>query len=82
MRFVPTPLPGAYVIETEPVLDDRGFFARTYCRREFAAQGIDFRIEQASASYNARATTLRGLHFQAAPHEEAKLVSCTRGALV
>jgi dTDP-4-dehydrorhamnose 3,5-epimerase len=78
---VPTPLPGAYVIETEPVLDERGFFVRTYCRREFAARGIDFRIEQASTSYNARANTLRGLHFQAAPHAEAKLVSCTRGAL-
>lgn len=82
MRFVETLLGGAYLVEPEPVTDFRGSFARTYCRRDFAEFGIDFEIAQLSVSYNARAATLRGLHFQLPPFEEAKLVSCARGALV
>ena len=82
MRFVETSLGGAYLVEPEPVTDVRGSFARTYCRRDFAEFGIDFEIAQMSVSYNALAATLRGLHFQLPPFEEAKLVSCVRGALV
>lgn len=81
MRFVPTSLPGVLVVEQEPVSDERGSFARAYCRREFAAQGIDFVPVQVSISQNTRRNTLRGLHLQAPPHEEAKLVRCTRGAV-
>jgi dTDP-4-dehydrorhamnose 3,5-epimerase len=82
VRFVESPLAGAYLVEPEPVTDFRGSFARTYCRREFAEFGIDFEIAQLSVSYNASPATLRGLHFQLPPFEEAKLVSCARGALM
>jgi dTDP-4-dehydrorhamnose 3,5-epimerase len=82
LKFVETPLAGAYVVELEPVTDARGSFARTYCKSEFTAFGIDFEIAQMSVSHNARSATLRGLHYQLAPFEEAKLVSCPRGALM
>jgi dTDP-4-dehydrorhamnose 3,5-epimerase len=81
MRFTATPLAGAYVVEPERLEDERGFFARTFCRREFAAHGLNPDLVQCSLSYTARAGTLRGLHYQAAPHQEAKLVRCTRGAV-
>ena len=81
MIFVETPLAGAWLLEPERAADDRGWFARTYCREEFAARGLDPAIAQCSASFNHRQGTLRCLHFQAAPHEEAKLVRCTRGAV-
>jgi dTDP-4-dehydrorhamnose 3,5-epimerase len=81
MRFVPLELAGAYLIELEPHRDDRGFFARTWCRDEFAGHGLDPSIAQCSTSRNARAGTLRGLHFQRPPHAETKLVRCTRGAI-
>lgn len=81
MRFVPTPLEGAFVVEIEPRSDERGFFARTVCVDEFAARGIDGRFVQQSVSVNPRRGTLRGLHFQAPPHEEDKLVRVTRGAV-
>jgi dTDP-4-dehydrorhamnose 3,5-epimerase len=81
MRFVPTELPGVFVIEVEPRPDDRGLFARTYCREEFDGHGLCTEWVQCNVSYNARAGTLRGLHWQAAPHEEAKLVRCTSGAM-
>jgi len=71
---------GARLIELEPAQDERGFFARIWCRRELAAHGLDVEIAQESLSYNARRATLRGLHFQRAPHEETKIVRCTRGA--
>jgi dTDP-4-dehydrorhamnose 3,5-epimerase len=76
-----TPLPGAFVVEVEPREDARGLFARTFDGEAFAEAGIPFEPVQASTSYNPRRGTLRGLHFQAAPHEEAKLVRCTRGAV-
>ncbi len=80
MRFVPTELPGVFVVEVEPTGDDRGMFARTYCRAEFAAMGLCTDWAQCNVSFNTRAGTLRGLHWQAAPHEEVKLVRCTAGA--
>lgn len=81
MIFRETPLAGAFLIEPEPVADDRGFFARTYSRAEFTARGLDPAIDQCSVSFNHRRGTLRGLHFQAVPREEVKLVRCTRGSL-
>ncbi len=81
MNFVPTPLSGAFVVELQRLEDDRGFFARTFCADEFRAHGLDPAVAQCSVSFNRRAGTLRGLHFQAAPHEEAKLVRCTQGAI-
>ena len=81
MIFRETPLAGAFVIELEKREDARGFFARTWCRREFEEKGLDTRIAQCSTSFNERRGTLRGLHYQASPHAEVKLVRCTRGAL-
>jgi dTDP-4-dehydrorhamnose 3,5-epimerase len=79
--FVETPLRGCFLIEPEPAEDERGSFARTFDAREFATLGLDARVAQCSTSFNRRAGTLRGLHYQAAPHAEAKLVRCTRGAI-
>jgi len=81
MIFRETPLPGAWLLEPERFEDERGFFARTYCREEFAARGLDPTVAQCSVSFNHRRGTLRGLHFQAPPHEEVKLVRVTRGAV-
>lgn len=74
-------IPGVFSIHIEPMADERGFFARSWCQREFAANGLDDRIVQCNISFNARKGTLRGMHWQAAPFEEAKLVRCTRGAI-
>ena len=82
MRFVETDLPGAFAIEPEPFADERGLFARTFCAREFAAHGLRDRLVQCSTSYNRRAGTVRGMHWQVAPHAEAKLVRCTAGAIL
>jgi dTDP-4-dehydrorhamnose 3,5-epimerase len=79
--FRETTLPGVFVIEPEPREDHRGFFARTWCQREFAEHGLDPRLVQCSISFNRRRGTLRGMHYQAAPHAEAKLIRCTRGAM-
>jgi dTDP-4-dehydrorhamnose 3,5-epimerase len=81
MIFRETPIAGAVLIELEPLTDERGSFARTFSRDEFAAQGLATDVVQCNASTNARAGTLRGLHYQAAPFEEAKLVRCVRGSL-
>ena len=81
MRFIETGIPGAWLIEPEAHADERGLFARTYCEREFAEHGIAFRIVQASTSYNEKAGTLRGMHYQEGAAAEDKLVRCTRGAL-
>lgn len=81
MKFASTPLAGAHLLEIEPAVDERGFFARTWCQREFDAQGLDSRLVQCSVSFNARRGTLRGMHYQARPHEEAKVVRCTRGRI-
>lgn len=81
MIFLPTSLYGAYVIELERLEDERGFFARTWCQREFQAHGVNLTVVQSSISFNRKAGTLRGMHYQAAPKAEAKLVRCTRGAI-
>ena len=81
MIFIPTALSGAFVIEPEPASDSRGLFARTWCRRELAAQGLDTELAQCSTSFNKRKGTLRGMHYQAAPFAETKIVRCTRGAI-
>ena len=81
MRFVETELGGVFVVELEEHVDERGSFARTWCREEMAAAGLTSDLAQCSLSRNRRAGTLRGLHFQRPPHEEAKLVRCTRGAI-
>jgi dTDP-4-dehydrorhamnose 3,5-epimerase len=81
VKFVESPIAGAFVVEPEPVADDRGFFARTFCRDEFAARGLNPDLVQCSVSFNARRGTLRGMHYQREPHAEAKLVRCTMGAI-
>jgi len=81
LRFAPTPLAGAYVVELERLEDERGFFARSFCQEEFRKQGLKPAIAQCNVSWNRRRGTLRGLHYQAAPHEEAKVVRCSRGAI-
>jgi|SRR6516165_1240862 dTDP-4-dehydrorhamnose 3,5-epimerase len=81
MKFHPLELDGAFIIEPEPVVDERGMFARNFCVREFAARGLDSRIAQCNTSYNRRRGTLRGMHYQVAPFEETKLVQCIGGAI-
>jgi len=81
MKFVETPLAGAYIVEIEPRGDERGFFARTYCAKEFAEHGLSTQIAQANMAVSATAGTLRGMHFQMAPNAEIKLIRCTRGSL-
>jgi dTDP-4-dehydrorhamnose 3,5-epimerase len=81
MLFHETPLKGAFLIEPERIEDERGFFARTFCRQEFEARGLNPDIAQCSLSFNRRKGTLRGMHFQAAPHAEDKVVRCTGGAI-
>ena len=80
MKILETRLPGAYVIELELLKDERGFFARTFCRSELQALNLETDIEQCSISFNTKKGTLRGLHYQIAPHEEVKIVRCTMGA--
>ena len=81
MRFHETELPGAYLIELDKRADSRGFFARVWCEREFADHGLVSKVVQANTSFNHKAGTLRGMHFQAAPFQETKLVRCTLGAI-
>jgi dTDP-4-dehydrorhamnose 3,5-epimerase len=81
MIFTETSVSGAFVVDLEPKEDERGFFARNFDPIEFARYGLNPHVEQCSISFNAHAGTLRGMHFQLPPHEEAKLVRCTRGAL-
>ena len=81
MKFHPAPLRGAYTIELEKRGDDRGFFARFFCQREFEAAGIPMPIVQINNSLSAKAGTLRGMHYQLPPAAEIKVVRCIRGAL-
>ena len=81
MKFTETPLGGAFVIELELLPDERGHFARTFDLAEFAAQGLDAAVVQCNTSFNTHRGTLRGMHYQAAPNGEAKLVRCTRGSI-
>ena len=82
MNITTTPLSGVAVIDLERKEDDRGFFARTFDRKEFADAGLEPLVEQCNLSYNHKAGTLRGMHYQVAPATEAKLVRCTAGAIV
>jgi dTDP-4-dehydrorhamnose 3,5-epimerase len=81
VRFLETELAGAFIIELQPRVDERGFFARAWCTREFEAHGLQARMVQANLSANRSRGTLRGLHHQLAPFGEAKLVRCIRGAI-
>ena len=81
MKFISTPLVGAYVLALDQIADERGFFARSFCARDFAAQGLAPVIAQANMSFNHVKGTLRGLHYQTPPAAEAKLVRCTAGAI-
>ena len=81
MIFHPLDLPGAFVIEPQRLADERGFFARVFCRETFEARGLHGDFGQCNISYNGRKGTLRGMHFQAAPLEEVKTVRCTSGAI-
>lgn len=81
MIFEPTLLVGAFIVEPELRRDVRGFFARTWCREEFAARGLNPTLAQCSLSVTERRGTVRGMHYQDAPHQEAKLVRCARGAI-
>ncbi len=81
MIFTETPLKGAYIIELERIEDERGFFARSWCAKEFAEHGLNPNLAQCNVSFNKKKGTLRGMHYQAPPHEEAKMLRCTKGSL-
>jgi len=81
MKFTPKKIAGVWLVEPERHEDDRGWFARTWCAEEFRKHGLKPNLSQCSASFNRLRGTLRGMHWQAAPHEEAKLVRCVRGAM-
>lgn len=81
MQFTHTLLMGAYLIEPAVLEDNRGFFARTWCQKEFKEQGLDPNLVQCSISFNKKRGTLRGMHFQVPPFSETKLVRCTQGAI-
>ncbi len=82
MRLICTEIGGVFLVEAEPVVDERGCFARTFDRHVFLEHGLDPTVEQQSVAFNARAGTVRGMHYQVAPALETKLVRCTRGQLL
>ena len=82
MKIEPLPLSGAYTVDVDPRSDERGFFARTFCVNEFAALGMSPRVVQCNISFNQKAGTVRGMHYQIEPHPEVKLVRCTQGAIL
>lgn len=82
MRFTETSLPGVYLVDIEPIADERGFFSRIWCQQEFDTHGLDSVTAQSSISFNRRRGTVRGMHYQVAPHQEAKLVRCIAGSLL
>jgi dTDP-4-dehydrorhamnose 3,5-epimerase len=81
MIFEPTPLAGAFVIRLQELADVRGFFARSFCEKELAGQGVAFEVTQCNVSFNKRAGTVRGMHYQVEPHPELKIVRVTAGAI-
>jgi dTDP-4-dehydrorhamnose 3,5-epimerase len=81
MTFTETRIPGAWIIDLKMIPDDRGFFAMTWLPGEFASRGLDSSLAQCNLAFNHKRGTLRGMHFQRAPHEQAKLVRCTRGSI-
>lgn len=81
MIFTRTKLQGVFIVELERLADERGFFARAWCQKEFAAHGLNPRLRQCNISFNEKKGTLRGMHYQADPYPEEKLVRCTQGAI-
>jgi len=81
MIFTETKIKGVYIIEPELLTDERGFFARSFCKEEFQKHGLDSDIAQCNISYNKKRGTLRGMHYQVPPFEEAKIVFCTKGSI-
>jgi dTDP-4-dehydrorhamnose 3,5-epimerase len=81
MKFIETKLKGAYLIEPQILEDERGFFARTFCKHKFEAHGLNPSLVQCNISFNKKRGTIRGMHYQAPPHAEAKLVRCTMGSI-
>jgi len=81
MKFQETKLSGVFEIQIEPIADERGFFARSWCHNEFVAHGLDPRLAQCNISFNKRKGTLRGVHYQLAPYTETKIVRCTQGSI-
>lgn len=81
MHFIETELKDAFIIEPEPIEDERGFFARIFCEEEFKKRGINFKIVQCNISFNKKKGIIRGMHYQIPPYEEAKIVYCIRGAI-
>jgi dTDP-4-dehydrorhamnose 3,5-epimerase len=81
MKFIETKLQGVFEIQIEPMADERGLFARTWCKKEFESHGLESALVQCSVSFNKRKGTLRGMHYQVAPFEETKLVRCTQGTV-
>lgn len=81
MKFIETSIKGAYIIEIEPIEDERGFFARSWCKKEFGTFGLDTNIIQCNISFNKKRGTLRGMHYQIEPYEEVKIVRCTKGSV-
>jgi dTDP-4-dehydrorhamnose 3,5-epimerase len=81
MKFIPTELDGAFLLELEPQEDERGFFARSFCAREFESHGLSLGVVQSNVAFTYQKGTVRGLHYQASPAAETKLMRCTRGAI-
>lgn len=81
MIFTETKIKGVFIIKPGLLSDERGFFARSFCIKEFEKHGLETSIVQCNISYNKRKGTMRGMHYQVSPHEEAKIVSCTKGAI-
>jgi dTDP-4-dehydrorhamnose 3,5-epimerase len=81
MIFSETRLPGVFKVGVEPRFDERGFFARTWCRKEFEDHALDSRLVQCNVSFNTQKGTLRGMHYQSEPYAEAKLIRCTQGSV-
>ena len=81
MRFTPTPVAGAFIVDLEQRQDERGFFARVWCQKELEAHGLSARFVQCNSSFSRQRGTMRGLHYQTAPYGEAKLVGCIRGRI-
>lgn len=81
MKFTKSPLAGAWILELEPRGDERGYFARAFCNKEMEAHGLQFHVLQSNTSYSRDAGTLRGMHYQSSPAEEAKLMRCIRGSM-
>lgn len=81
MKFTQTKLPGVFIVDIEPASDERGFFARSWCKDQFKEHGLNTNLSQCGISFNHKKGTLRGMHYQAEPHGEVKLVRCTRGTI-